>query len=164
MDKAYTKVKDLRPESKQVNVLGKVVSIGEEREIQPRFGGSRKLAEATIGDETGTVLLTLWENQIGSVSPDETIEIDNGYVTLVRGHVRLNVGKYGSISKSEEAIDEVNTDLDVSAEEHQSEPRHDRDRPFRDRESRNDYQDGPRQFIFGGSEFSGGRRDRGRRR
>lgn len=169
MEKSYTKVKDLSPESKQVNVLAKVVSLSEEKEIQPRFGEARKLVEATVGDETATVLLTLWENQIGMIAPDETIEVDNGYVTLVRGHVRLNVGKYGSISKSEQAIEDVNTELDVSEVEHQSESRYRGDRGGRggDRGGRGDRgsRDDSRGFMFGGSEHgSGGRRDRGRRR
>src|SRR5438093_206132 len=52
-DKAMTKVKDLTPASKQVNVLVKVVSLSEEREITSKFGEARKLVEATVGDETG---------------------------------------------------------------------------------------------------------------
>src|SRR2546426_160398 len=53
-DKAMTKVKDLTPASKQVNVLVKVVSLSEEREITSKFGEARKLVEATVGDETGS--------------------------------------------------------------------------------------------------------------
>src|SRR5256884_6413823 len=123
-DKAMTKVKDLTPASKQVNVLVKVVSLSEEREITSKFGEARKLVEATVGDETGTVLLTLWNDQIGSVHKDETLLIDNGYVTLVRGHIRLNVGKYGTMAKSEQMIENVNTALDVSAVEYEREPRY----------------------------------------
>src|SRR6266571_5065408 len=50
MDKAMTKVKDLTPTTKQVNVLVKVVGLSEEREITSKFGEARKLVEATIGD------------------------------------------------------------------------------------------------------------------
>src|SRR3989442_13125373 len=107
-DKAMTKVKDLTPASKQVNVLVKVVSLSEEREITSKFGEARKLVEATVGDETGTVLLTLWNDQIGRVHKDETLLIDNGYVTLVRGHIRLNVGRNGTVGKSEQVIENVN--------------------------------------------------------
>ncbi len=163
MDKVMTKVKDLTPESKQVNVLVKVVGLSEQREITSRFGEARKLVEATVGDETGTVLLTLWNDQIEQVAKDDTILIDNGYVSLVRGHIRLNVGKYGSLTKSEETLGDVNTSLDMSAVEYEREPRYRsggyggerRDRP------------GGRQFQFGTPDHRGGgreRRDRGRRR
>src|SRR6266508_954783 len=50
MDKAMTKVKDLTPTTKQVNVLVKVVGLSEEREITSKFGEARKLVEAAIGD------------------------------------------------------------------------------------------------------------------
>jgi replication factor A1 len=169
-DKAMTKVKDLTPSTKQVNVRVKVLGLSEEREITSKFGEARKLVEATVGDETGTVLLTLWNDQIGNVQKDETLLIDNGYVTLVRGHIRLNVGKYGTMTKSEEAIETVNTALDVSAVEYEREPRYRSGGYSGERRERTG---GDRQFEFGtfsGNRSGGGgrndrdRRDRGRRR
>ncbi len=124
MEKVFTKVKDLSPSTKQVNVKAKIVSVGEKRQIESRFGGARSLAEAIIGDETATVILSLWEDQINSVAADDVIMIDNGFTSLVRGHLRLNVGKYGSLTKSEEKIEEVNTKVDISAIEHEREPRY----------------------------------------
>ncbi|HKZ23581.1 MAG TPA: single-stranded DNA-binding protein [Thermoplasmata archaeon] len=164
MDKTMTKVKDLTPSSKQVNVLVKVVGFSEEREITSKFGEARKLVEATVGDETGTVLLTLWNDQIGQVAKDETLLIDNGYVTLVRGHIRLNVGKYGSMAKSEQAIEPVSTALDVSAVEYEREPRYRSGGYGGERRTGG----GDRQFEFGTFGGRGGRdsnrKDRGRRR
>jgi replication factor A1 len=124
MEKVFTKVKDLSPSTKQVNVKAKIVSVGEKRQIESRFGGARSLAEAVIGDETATVILSLWEDQINAVGENDTIVIDNGFTSLVRGHLRLNVGKYGSLAKSEEQIPEVNTKVDISAIEHEREPRY----------------------------------------
>lgn len=120
-----TNIKDLTPQSKQVNILAKVVSVGEEKEIPSRYGDPRRVSEAVIGDETGIVTLSLWQDQIGTVSPDDVLAIENGYVSLVRGHIRLNVGKYGKMTKAQEVV-EVNTGIDVSAAEHPRE-----ERPFR---------------------------------
>jgi len=148
--------------------------LSEEREITSKFGEARKLVEATVGDETATVLLTLWNDQIGQVQKDETVLVDNGYVTLVRGHIRLNVGKYGSMTKSDQTIETVNTALDVSAVEYEREPRY-RSGGYSG-ERRSGSGGGDRQFEFGtfgggrGGGGSGGggrdrdRRDRGRRR
>jgi len=121
--KVNTKIKDLTPTSKQVNLLAKVVALGEQKEITPRYGSPRRLVEATIGDETATVILTLWEDQINAVAKDDVVQIDNGFVSLVRGHVRLNVGKYGTLAKVEQEIAEINTAVDVSAQEHAQERR-----------------------------------------
>ena len=174
--KELTKVKQLTPNSKNVNLIAKVVSIGETKEITPKYGSSRRLAEATVGDETGTVIFTLWEDQIRSVGTDDVIYVDNGFVSLVRGHVRLNVGKYGTISKSEQDVPEVNSSLDVSAQEFQQERRY--DRYDRGGGGGGGYRSGggqsggggQRQYSFGGDDRdasrdrSKDRRDRGRRR
>jgi len=120
---SFIKVKDLTPSSKQANLLVKVVNVGERRTIDSKFGGPRQLSEAVIGDETGIVILSLWEDQIDKVGSGDVLEINNGYVSLVRGHIRLNVGKYGSFAKSDRSIAEVNQNHDVSAQEHERPPR-----------------------------------------
>jgi len=118
------KVKDLTPQSRRVNVVVKVMSIGEPKEIPNRFGGEpKKVAEARVGDETGTVLLSLWQEQIGSVSGGDVLSIENGYVSLVQGHMRLNIGKYGKLTKTDQEIQNINTEVDLSAAEHQQERR-----------------------------------------
>jgi replication factor A1 len=123
VDKPLTKVRDLTPNSKQVNVLAKVVNIGEPKEVMGKFGDPRKVCEAVVGDDTATIILSLWNEQIGTIQKDETILVDNGYVSLVRGHMRLNVGRYGNLSKSTEAVGEVNSSLDMSQQEFESERR-----------------------------------------
>ncbi len=123
VDKPLTKVRDLTPNSKQVNVLAKVLSIGEPKEVMGKFGDPRKVCEAVVGDDSAVITLSLWNEQIGSIAKDEVILVDNGYVSLVRGHMRLNVGRYGNLSKSTEAIGEVNQTLDMSQQEFESERR-----------------------------------------
>ena len=122
-DKPLTKVRDLTPNSKQVNVLAKVISVGDAKAVMGKFGDPRKVCEAVVGDDTATIILSLWNEQIGTIAKDEIILVDNGYVSLVRGHMRLNVGRYGNLSKSTEAIAEVNQSLDMSQQEFESERR-----------------------------------------
>jgi len=123
VDKPLTKVRDLTPNSKQVNVLAKVINVGEAKEVMGKFGDPRKVCEAVVGDDTATIILSLWNEQIGSIAKDETILVDNGYVSLVRGHMRLNVGRYGNLTKSTDPIAEVNQTLDMSQQEFESERR-----------------------------------------
>ncbi len=123
VDKPLTKVRDLTPNSKQVNVLAKVLSVGEPKEVMGKFGDPRKVCEAVVGDDTAVITLSLWNEQIGTIAKDETILVDNGYVSLVRGHMRLNVGRYGNLSKSTDAVADVNSGLDMSQQEFESERR-----------------------------------------
>lgn len=125
------KVKDLTPQSRRVNLTVKVLSVGEPKEIPDRFGGEpKKVADARVGDETGTVLLSLWQEQIGAVGVGDVLSIENGYVSLVQGHMRLNIGKYGKMTKMDQELKDVNTEVDLSAAEH-----HQERRPFRPRHS-----------------------------
>ncbi len=117
--KEMTKIADLTPESKSVNVIAKVLSVGEPKEIPSKFGPSRKVAEVPIADESGSVVLSLWQDQIGTVSEGETIQIENGYVSLVKGHIRVNVGKYGKIMKSEVDVSDPSTAVNVSDKEYE---------------------------------------------
>ena len=167
MEKVFTKVKDLSPSTKQVNVKAKIVSVGEKRQIESRFGGARSLAEAVIGDETATVILSLWEDQINTVGENDTVVIDNGFTSLVRGHLRLNVGKYGSLTKSEEQIPEVNTKVDISAIEHEREPRYSSmggGGGYGGGGGRSGGYRGGGRGGYGGGDRDRGDRDRGRRR
>lgn len=137
------KIDELTPGTKQVDLHVKVLSLGDRKTIDSKYGGSKDLVEAVVGDETGTVIMTLWEDQIDRVAEDRTLAIDNGYVSLVRGHMRLNVGKYGSFKPSDDEIEEVNTSVDMSDREYESDrnrprgggggPRRDNPRPSRGR-------------------------------
>jgi replication factor A1 len=123
MEEEITKIENLTPEHKKVNVHAKVVKVGEEQEIPSRFGAPTRLSEVIVGDDTATVVLTLWRDQIGSVGENDTIMISNGYVSLVKGHMRLNVGKYGKMTKVEEAIEAVNEEVNVSDREYEQQQR-----------------------------------------
>jgi len=101
----------------------KVVSVGQLRRIDSKFGGSLTLCDAVVGDETGTVVLSLWEGQIDGVADGDILQVNNGYVSLVRGHMRLNVGKYGSLETVTREVPEVNKANDPSAAEHDMPPR-----------------------------------------
>jgi replication factor A1 len=81
------------------------------------------VAEALVADETGSVLLTLWNETIDEVNEEDAYEVRNGYVTLFRGSMRLNIGRYGSLTASEEVIDETNVENNMSDRQYEEEQR-----------------------------------------
>jgi replication factor A1 len=119
------KVGDLTPQSKAVNVTAKVVSKTEIREIpMGRDGSPHKVSDALIGDETGVVYLTLWDDNIEKVNDGDTVRIENGYVTLFKGNIRLNIGKYGKLEPAQAPLAaEVNTENNVSSKAYEQERR-----------------------------------------
>jgi replication factor A1 len=111
------KVGELTPQSRAVNVTAKVVSKSEIRDIpMGRDGSAHRVCDALVGDETGSIYLTLWDDNIEKVNEEDTIRIENGYVTLFKGNMRLNIGKYGKMATAEAPFEgEVNTENNVSS-------------------------------------------------
>ncbi|MGQ9513833.1 MAG: single-stranded DNA-binding protein [Thermoproteota archaeon] len=109
------KVGSLGLDSRNVNVTAKIVSISETREIMSKMDNTpHRVADALIGDETGVVVLTLWDSNIEQVKVDDVIAVKNGYVKTFKGSIRLNVGRFGTIEKSSADIPEVNVQNNIS--------------------------------------------------
>ncbi len=106
-------VKDLTENSKNINTTLKVVEIGEPKSVQSKFG-EKRVCEVKVADATGCILLSLWDDQIGKIAAGDTISVENGYVSVVRNSMRLNIGKYGKMLLSEEALGDVNTENNIS--------------------------------------------------
>lgn len=116
------KVENLNPRSRRVSLTAKVVSMNPVREVVSRRDGTaHKVGEALIGDETGVVLLTLWDADIEKVKEGDTVEIGNGYVTLFRGQMRLNIGKFGTLEISKTSVENVNQGNNVSEKTYEQE-------------------------------------------
>jgi replication factor A1 len=126
-------------------VLAKLISKSEIRNVAAgRDGEPHKVSDAMVGDETGCIYLTLWDDNIEKVKDGDTIMIKNGYINLFRGNMRLNVGRYGTLEISETPLaGEVKSENNMSTQVYEQ-PR----RPFRGGDRR---------------DFGGGRRDFGGR-
>ena len=113
-------VAELKPRMKNVTISFKVIEIGEEREVSSRRDGTtHRVVDVVVGDSSGTVQVPLWDDTIDAVEAGKTYNLTNGYTGLFRGNLRLNVGRYGELADAEEAIEEVNAEVDMSAEEHE---------------------------------------------
>jgi replication factor A1 len=149
------KVAELTPQSRAVNVTAKVVSKTEIRDIpMGRDGSPHRVCDALVGDETGSIYLTLWDDNIEKVNENDTIRVENGYVTLFKGNMRLNIGKYGKLEPAKEPFTgEVNTENNMSNKTYEQERR-----PFRG--GRGGYGGGGYGGRRGGG-YGGGRERRG---
>ncbi|MDH5807279.1 MAG: hypothetical protein QXW62_05510 [Candidatus Methanomethylicaceae archaeon] len=108
------KIEDLNPASRRIDLLVKVLEISPIKEVSTKDGKKHNVVEVLVGDNTGCVLMSLWDNDINKVKVGQTISIKNAYITLFRGSMRLNIGKYGSIELSKEEINEVNMENNIS--------------------------------------------------
>jgi len=92
------KINELRDNMRRVDAEGEVADISEPRSVNLRMGGQARVAEADLRDDTGTIKLSLWDDQIEMVKIGARVKVENGYTNSFRGEIRLNVGRYGKLS------------------------------------------------------------------
>ena len=116
-DAEMIKVGDLNSYSRRVYTVVKVMSKTEVREVTSRKDMStHRVAEALVGDDSGSIYLTLWDDVLDEVEEGLIMNIKDAYVNLFRGSMRLNLGRYGSYETLEEApFEDVNLDNNLSS-------------------------------------------------
>ncbi|HDH07217.1 MAG TPA: single-stranded DNA-binding protein [Thermoproteales archaeon] len=130
------KVRELNPTSRNFDIRVKVLEVGDERIITSRRDGSQhRVADALVGDETGVVKMTLWDDRIDEFREIEgsTIIVRNGYIGVFRNSMRLNIGRYGKIEESEEEIEDINYENNISEQYVEAPTRFGRRRRYRRR-------------------------------
>ena len=92
-------IKELQDGMKRVSVEAKVVDKGDPREVKSRFKDETyRIVDAVVADESGSVKLTLCNEQIDQINVGDNIKIENGYVTSFKSEIQLNVGKFGKLT------------------------------------------------------------------
>jgi len=91
-------IRDLRSGMKQVNLRARVLETPKSRLVFTRFGNYASVANALIADETGTIRLCLWNEQIDSIVIGDTIQVENAQISTFRGERQLSMGKKGTLS------------------------------------------------------------------
>ncbi len=90
-------IKELKNGMRAVTVEASVVSVSEPRTVNLRDGGTAKVADCLIQDDSGQIKLSLWEDHIAMVKAGSKISIENGYTNSFKGENSLNVGRYGKL-------------------------------------------------------------------
>ena len=113
-------IEDLKPSSKHVRLFAKVIEKSEPREVVSRDSGeTNTVADILIGNDTGTVILTAWNADIDRLEIGKIYEFSNVYCTLYRNHLRLNLGRYGTYTETDEMDFEPNLENNKSDKEYE---------------------------------------------
>ena len=93
------KINELRDGMRKVDIEGNVIEKSDAREVRSRWTNETyQVADATLEDETGTITLTLWNEQVTQVNVGDRVKIENGYIKSFRDVLQLNSGKYGTLT------------------------------------------------------------------
>lgn len=102
-------IKDLRYGMKQVSLKAKILELPEPKLVYTRFGNCSTVSNATIMDETGTIKLCLWNEQITSVAAGDTVQIENASMSRFKGENQLKIGRKGKVS----SLKQSNAELEI---------------------------------------------------
>jgi ssDNA-binding replication factor A large subunit len=69
----------------------RVVRKSEVRAVTSRDGTPLLVCDVTLSDGTGEIPLAVWNNQIGTVSEGDMVQIENANVRSFRGKIQLSL-------------------------------------------------------------------------
>jgi replication factor A1 len=95
-------IKDLQPRMGNVELTATVSDKGAVREFN-KFGKTGRVCNATLKDDTGTVSMTLWNDDVDKVEVGDKIQISNGWVGEYQGEMQLSTGKFGQLKVLEKS-------------------------------------------------------------
>lgn len=110
------KISELTIGQGNVEVEGTVKEIGETRTFN-KFGRNMSVANAILKDESGSIKLTLWNDDITRFKDGDKIKVVNGYVNEFQGDKQLTSGKFGSLEKVGESKKEEAESQEEDSEE-----------------------------------------------
>jgi len=92
------KISELKTNQGNVEVEGTIKEIGETRSFN-KYGKELMVANAILSDDSGSIKLTLWNDDVTRFKDGDKIKVSNGYVSEFQGEKQLTSGKFGRIEK-----------------------------------------------------------------
>ncbi|MCU4926543.1 single-stranded DNA binding protein [Halobacteria archaeon AArc-dxtr1] len=103
-----------------VNLVGEVLATDSVRTFDRDDGSEGKVANLTLGDQTGRIRVTLWDDQAPraeEIDVGSAVEIVDGYVRERDGDLELHVGDRGAVEVVDEDVAYVPDSTPIEAVE-----------------------------------------------
>jgi Single-stranded DNA binding protein Ssb-like, OB fold len=78
---------------KGLTFKARVLKKSEARAVTSRDGTPLLVCDVTLSDGTGEIPLSVWNNQINTVSEGDLVQIENATVRSFRGKIQLSLGR-----------------------------------------------------------------------
>ena len=99
---------------RKVEIIVKIVKKGNPRDVVVRTDGkTHKVVDLIVGDDTGVISMSLWDEMVNQIQENDIIQISNGYVGMFGSKIQLNIGKFGKWAR----LNLKEYDMDVYLEE-----------------------------------------------
>ncbi|WP_363467688.1 single-stranded DNA binding protein [Halogeometricum borinquense] len=112
------RVEDLSLGLSDVNLKGRVLSTDSVRTFDRDDGSEGRVANLTLGDSTGRIRVTLWDDKAdlaAEFDTDITVEVVDGYVRERDGSLELHVGNRGTLEEIDENVEYVPETADIAS-------------------------------------------------
>ncbi len=100
----HLKVEDLRVGMKKINVTATVTEVSEPSKVHTQFRDNAIVSNAVVEDDTGKILLCLWDQQVNTVHIGDYVEVKNAHVAMFKGEKQLRLGKNGTVTILEKPL------------------------------------------------------------
>jgi replication factor A1 len=94
----HQKIGNLRFGMKGISVRGKIIEVPPARTVNTRFGTLANVSNVKVADETGSVRLSLWNDQIDQFHIGDYVECSTCTVRKFGGELQLRLGRKGTLS------------------------------------------------------------------
>jgi len=107
-------IQELKPNQKDIDVYIKVEELTKEREVTTKFDNRlHRVVEALVGDETGCIYLSIWDEDIDEIKSGKYYKITKAYTSIFKNSMRLNKSNKGNIEENQGNF-EINTSNNMS--------------------------------------------------
>ena len=93
------KISELRKGPFEGSVEGTIVELGEVKDITTKFGRQLRVVNGTLQDDSGSIGLALWNEDVDKFKEGDRIRITNGYVSVFNEELKVSSGRNGVIEK-----------------------------------------------------------------
>lgn len=94
----FCKVLDAKNMRQGISVHVIITKKGDKRQVNLKAGGTAYVCDLLVEDDSDSIKLTLWDDDIDKVKVGSMLEIINGYTSFFRGECALSKGKYGEMN------------------------------------------------------------------
>jgi ssDNA-binding replication factor A large subunit len=105
------KIKNIITGMRSVDIVAKLLQVWDVREFSKKTGGTGRVMNLLFGDETGTIRLSLWDEQIDAfnsmgIKEGDVLDVTHAWTKADnRDNPEMRLGKSSTIRKSDAMID-----------------------------------------------------------
>ena len=97
-DSTPKQISDLRNNMRDITVKGRIIEVPPKNLVNTKYGWEAYVSNVLLADKTGTIRLSLWNDQIGDVAVGDTVSIGKAKVASFLGELQLRIGRSGTMS------------------------------------------------------------------